>query len=72
MGWKDGYLTQQQTALAIGQVYRDFFSAENLSDHFPKMEVVMHSMGNHLWFNGICEAPPNIKFDNIYMVAAVR
>jgi hypothetical protein len=42
------------------------------NDTFPRKSLVMHSMGNHAVFNGACAVgTPDVKFDNIFMVAAV-
>lgn len=39
---------------------------------WPKKALMMHSMGNHVVFNGACAAgTPDATFDDIFMVAAV-
>ena len=50
---------------------------------FPRKTLMCHSMGNHVVFNGACGKdlpvnpygppgpPPDVKFDNIFLVAAV-
>ena len=42
-------------------------------DTFPRKSLLMHSMGNHVVFNGACGAAsaPQAQFENIFMVAAV-
>lgn len=42
------------------------------SDLFPKKSVMIHSMGNHLVFNGAlgAEEAPDVIWENIFMVAA--
>lgn len=44
-----------------------------IPDHyFPQTSLLMHSMGNHVVFNGACaNGTPEVEFENIYMVAAV-
>jgi hypothetical protein len=47
---------------------------------FPRKSLLMHSMGNHVIFDGACgtkddknkviNSPPEIQFENIFMVAA--
>jgi len=46
---------------------------------FPRKSLLMHSMGNHVVFNGSCgfkkdgkvvDSPPDVEFENIFMVAA--
>ena len=42
------------------------------NDHWPNKALMMHSMGNHVVFNGACATKtPDAKFDDIFMVAAV-
>lgn len=40
---------------------------------FPRKSLMLHSMGNHVVFNGACgmKNPPQVQFENIFMVAAV-
>ena len=42
-------------------------------DTFPRKSLLIHSMGNHVVFNGSCgaESAPQVQFENIFMVAAV-
>lgn len=45
----------------------------NIDDNvFPKKSLMMHSMGNHVVFNGACgfQEAPDVQFENIFMVAA--
>ena len=65
------YLHQQKvTALESGALLRKFFETENLDEVFPQKSLMMHSMGNHLFFNGVCSDNVNVTFDDIFMVAA--
>jgi len=42
------------------------------NDTFPRKSLLMHSMGNHVIFNGACfKETPDVQFENIFMVAAV-
>ncbi len=51
------------------------------NDLFPSKSLLMHSMGNHVVFNGVCgpkdetgkvtDKAPNVEFDNIFLAAAV-
>mmetsp|Transcript_13181 Transcript_13181/g.30755 ORF Transcript_13181/g.30755 Transcript_13181/m.30755 type:complete len:326 (+) Transcript_13181:214-1191(+) len=41
------------------------------NDLFERKSLMMHSMGNHVVFNGACGAgQPDVEFENIFMVAA--
>ncbi len=42
--------------------------------YFPRKSLMMHSMGNHVVFDGACrfDTAPEVQFENIFMVAAVR
>mmetsp|Transcript_16948 Transcript_16948/g.23921 ORF Transcript_16948/g.23921 Transcript_16948/m.23921 type:complete len:345 (+) Transcript_16948:35-1069(+) len=50
------------------------------NDLFPRKSVLMHSMGNHVVFNGACgvkdetekviDKAPDVEFENIFLVAA--
>ena len=51
------------------------------NDLFPRKSVLMHSMGNHVVFNGACgvkdetgkvlDKAPDVEFENIFLAAAV-
>ena len=51
------------------------------NDLFPRKSLLMHSMGNHVVFNGACgvkdeagqvvDKAPDVQFENIFFVAAV-
>jgi esterase/lipase superfamily enzyme len=51
------------------------------NDLFPRKSLLMHSMGNHVVFNGACgmkdqtgkvvDKAPDVEFDNIFLAAAV-
>ncbi len=51
------------------------------NDLFPRKSLLMHSMGNHVVFNGACggkdeegkvvDKAPDVEFENIFVVAAV-
>lgn len=79
LGYK--YPDQAQYSLEAGENLKKLF------DHipqgmFPKKTLMLHSMGNHVVFNGACgvnlpmfpDGPPgpapDIEFENIFMVAA--
>ena len=55
-----------------GKAFFDF--VKKIPDHtFPRKSLLMHSMGNHVVFDGACkDGAPEVQFDNIFMVAAVR
>ena len=41
---------------------------------FPRKDLMLHSLANHVVFNWVCETEqltPDVHFDNIFMVAAV-
>jgi hypothetical protein len=53
-----------------GVAFNDF--VRNIPDTtFPRKSLMMHSMGNHVVFNGACrKSAPEVQFENIFMVAA--
>jgi len=57
---------------AFGRAFFDF--VKNIPDKtFPRKSLMMHSMGNHVVFDGACyQDAPQVQFENIFMVAAVR
>lgn len=64
------YTKDQGNAFAAGlalQAFVDFIP----NDIFPRKSLLLHSMGNHVVFNGAClNKAPDVKFENIFMVAA--
>ena len=64
-------LDQTTTSQSAGTLFKA------LADLVPnntwtKKSLMMHSMGNHVVFNGACATgEPDVKFDEIFMVAAV-
>jgi len=65
--WDQEVFSQQ-----AGNVLRQFVD-QIRDDTFPRKSLMMHSMGNHVVFNGACGAnnAPGVQFENIFMVAAV-
>lgn len=65
------YLDDQKTnAISAGKAMKSFVDLVD-NDTFPRKSMIMHSMGNHVVFNGACaEETPDVQFDNIFMVAA--
>jgi len=66
------YFLDRASAVEAGKIVRCFVECIP-KDLFPRKSLMMHSMGNHLIHNGVCaeeEDPPNVEFDNIFMVAA--
>mmetsp|Transcript_18975 Transcript_18975/g.43242 ORF Transcript_18975/g.43242 Transcript_18975/m.43242 type:complete len:325 (-) Transcript_18975:116-1090(-) len=61
---------QRTNSKAAGEAFKDFVNS--IDDViFPHKSLLMHSMGNHVIFNGACGAgAPDVHFDNIFMVAA--
>ena len=55
-----------------GKAFFDF--VDKIPDEtFPRKSLLMHSMGNHVVFDGAClKGAPKVQFENIFMVAAVR
>lgn len=65
-GWDQEVFSQQ-----AGNVLKQF--VDTIDDGtFPRKSLMMHSMGNHVVFNGACGATnaPKVQFENIFMVAA--
>ena len=65
---------QDRSALTAGANLGAFVNGVP-NDLFPKKSLVCHSMGNHVVFNGALGEPgdaPDVKLENIYLVAAVR
>jgi len=59
-----------KNATDSGKAFFDF--VKSIPDEtFPRKSLMMHSMGNHVVFDGVCfVGPPKVQFENIFMVAA--
>ena len=68
-----GYQPDSDTnTIESGEAFYDFVS-KIPDDTFPRKSLMMHSMGNHVVFDGACFlGAPEVQFENIFMVAAVR
>lgn len=64
-------LDQKTTSQSAGKLFKGLVDSIP-NTVFPNKSLLMHSMGNHVVFNGACgEGVPDVKFDDIFMVAAV-
>eukprot|EP00537_Pseudo-nitzschia_pungens_P003317 CAMPEP_0172364748 /NCGR_PEP_ID=MMETSP1060-20121228/7811_1 /TAXON_ID=37318 /ORGANISM="Pseudo-nitzschia pungens, Strain cf. cingulata" /LENGTH=211 /DNA_ID=CAMNT_0013087825 /DNA_START=314 /DNA_END=949 /DNA_ORIENTATION=+ len=65
------YLSDQEGfSQEAGQLLK-LFTDVIPNDLFERKSLMMHSMGNHVVFNGACGAgQPDVDFENIFMVAA--
>lgn len=55
---------------ASGRAFFDFVN-KIPDETFPRKSLMMHSMGNHVVFDGAClKGVPGVQFENIFMVAA--
>jgi len=68
LGYK---LDQGTSAMKTGKGLKAFVDDID-SATFPRKSLLMHSMGNHVVFDGACgsEKAPDADFENIFMVAA--
>lgn len=67
-----GYkLDQGESAMKTGKGLKAFVDDIDNSS-FPRKSLLMHSMGNHLVFDGACgsDKAPDADFENIFLVAA--
>lgn len=71
---------QEDPSQRAGMELKNFVDAIP-NDLFPRKSLLMHSMGNHVVFNGACgvkdeagqviDKAPDVQFENIFFVAAV-
>lgn len=63
---------QETNTIESGKALKAFVDNINNNKTFPRKSLLMHSMGNHVIFNGACKTgAPDVQFDNIFMIAAV-
>lgn len=70
---------QDKPSLGAGKHLRALVKGIN-NDLFPRKSLLMHSMGNHVVFDGACgtkddsgaviKTPPDVQFENIFMVSS--
>lgn len=75
LSWEKGTITGYEKDSDLysqnaGKAFFDF--VKKIPDHaFPRKSLMMHSMGNHVVFDGACRhGAPQVQFENIFMVAA--
>jgi esterase/lipase superfamily enzyme len=78
--WSTGKLTpfsyfrdRSVSSLKAGRVLNNLIRSFG-NDIFIEKSLMMHSMGNHVVLNGVLglnKEVPTVRFDNIFMVAAV-
>jgi len=71
---------QEDPSQRAGLELKNFVNAIP-NDLFPRKSLLMHSMGNHVVFNGACgvkdeagqvvDKAPDVQFENIFFEAAV-
>lgn len=65
-----GYTKDRGNARDAGKLLKVFVDLVP-NTLFPRKSIMMHSMGNHVVFNGACgEGTPDVQFENIFMVGA--
>jgi len=71
-GYKHTYRAdQRECALEAGEIFKKLVDCIP-NNTFARKSLMMHSMGNHVVYNGAClEGTPDVRFDDIFMVASV-
>jgi hypothetical protein len=71
-GYKNTYRAdQKECALEAGEIFKKLVDCIP-NNTFARKSLMMHSMGNHVVYNGAClDGTPDVQFDDIFMVSAV-